>query len=102
MKMAKRQKAQRIIGLVLLVVLAIPVVVLSIPATYTDVIWHESGGIPNIITPEYVTVTYTPLIELLRTVDGTPDDVSVLAIYVGLFVLAVWLVVHSTKHRRTQ
>jgi len=100
--MTKGQKAQRIIGIVLLVVLAIPVVVLSIPATHTDIIWHESGGIPNIITPEYVTVTYTPLIELLRTVDGTPDDVSFLAIYVGLFVLAIWLVVHSTRHRRTR
>lgn len=102
MKMTKRQKAQRIIGIVLLVVLAIPVVVLGIPATHTGIIWHESGGIPNIITPEYVTVTYTPLIELLRTVDGTPDDVSFLAIYVGLFVLAIWLVVRSTRHRRTQ
>jgi hypothetical protein len=100
--MTRRQKAQRIIGIVLLVVLAIPVVVLSIPATHTHIVLHESGGIPNIVTSEYVTVTYIPIIELLRTVDGTPDDVSFLAIYVGLFVLAIWLVVHSTRYRRTQ
>jgi len=100
--MGKRQKAQRIIGIILLVALAIPVVVLSIPATHTDIIWHESGGVPNIITPEYVTVTYTPLIELFRSSKFTSTDVLFLVGYAGLLVLGIWLIVHSGRYRRTQ
>ena len=100
--MTKRQKAQRITGIVLLVALAIPVVVLSIPATHTDIVWHESGGIPNIITPEYVTVTYTPIIELFRNSTFAPVDILFLIGYAGILALAIWLVVRSTRYRRTQ
>jgi len=88
--MTRKQKAQRIIGIVLLVVLLVPVVILLRPATYVDYF------------PVYTEHTYIPLVELLRTVDGTFDDVSFLAVYAGLLALAIWLIVRSTRYRRTQ
>lgn len=88
--MTKKQKAQRIIGIVLLVTLLVPVIVMLRPMTYVDYF------------PVYTEYTYIPLIELLRTVDGTFDDVSFLAVYAGLLALAIWLIVRSTRYRRTQ
>ena len=85
---AKKQRAQRIIGIVLLVALLVPVIVMLRPVTYIDYF------------PVYAEYAYIPLVELLRTVDGTPDDVSFLATYAGIFTLAIWLMMRrSTRHR---
>ena len=95
----KAQKAQRVIGIVLLTVLTIPVVVLCIPVTHTDIVWHESGGIPNIITSEYITTTYIPLINNLQNSRFGSLDIAFLVGYVALFGLAIWLIVHSRKRK---
>lgn len=96
--MTKRQKAQRIIGVMLIVALLIPIVVMSIPTTYTEIVFSVDPA-TGTTKPEFIDHTYIPLVALLRTVDGTFDDISFLAVYVGLFVLGIWLVVYNMKHK---
>lgn len=96
--MTRKQKTQRIIGIILLVTLILPVIVLSIPATYTEIVFYTNPA-SGLVESEYNEITYTPLVELLRAVDGTFGDISFLVVYAGLFALAVWLIVHSARRR---
>ena len=96
--MTKKQKAQRIIGVVLIVALFVPLVIMSIPVTYTEIVFSVDPA-TGITKPEFIDHTYIPLAKLLRTVDGTFDDVSLLVVYAGLFVLGIWLVVRSPRNR---
>lgn len=94
--MIRKQKVQRAMGTILLVALIVPIVVLSVPATHTALVLSTDPE-TGLVKPVYIDVTYTPLIKLLGTVDGTPDDVSLLAVYAGLFGLAVWLIARSAR-----
>jgi hypothetical protein len=101
--MERKRKTQRIVGIVLLVVLLVPVVIMSIPQTHTEIITHViPGQFGDTLVPELVEITYIPLIALLRTADGTFDDVSFLTVYAGLLALSIWLIVRSTRSRGTQ
>lgn len=100
--MSRRGKAQRAIGIVLLVALLVPVVMLSIPRAYTELVFYETPmgpGLGNWITSEYVEVTYIPLVDIVRNSTVTPIDVALFIVYGGLFALAIWLVVHSRRYK---
>ena len=100
--MSRKGKAQRVIGIVLLVMLIAPVIALSIPQTYTELVFRETPigpGLGNWITSEYVEVTYIPLVNIVRNSAIQPIDIALFIIYGGLFALAVWLVIHSRRHK---
>jgi len=103
--MERKRKAQRIVGIVLLVVLLVPVIVLSIPRTYTQLVFHEvpmGPGLGNMIESEYVEVTYIPLINVFQNSQFGPIDIAFMVGYIALFGLAIWLIVHSRRYRGTQ
>jgi len=103
--MERKRKAQRVVGIVLLVVLLVPVIVLSIPRTDTQLVFHEDPmgpGLGNMIQPEYVEVTYIPLINVFQNSTIGPADIAGLAGYVALLGLAIWLIVHSRRYRGTE
>ena len=99
--MSKRGIIQRVIGVALLVVLVAPVIMLSVPQTHTEIVFHEvrGPGMVTMIEPEYVEITYIPLVSIIRYSAITLSDVALFIVYGGLFALAIWLVVHSRKHR---
>jgi len=100
--MSRKGKAQRAIGIVLLVVLIVPVIMLSIPQTYTELVFYETPmgpGLGNWITSEYVEVTYIPLVNIVRYSAIMPIDIALFVMYGGLFALAIWLVIHSRRHK---
>ena len=94
----RNKRVQKVAGVVLLVILLLPVIVMSIPATYTEIEFRPNPT-TGIIETVYIDHEYVPIIDLLRGVDGTPDDVAVLGIYTCLFALTVWLVVHSARRK---
>ncbi len=96
--MAKRQKVQRVIGVILVIVLLTPVVILSIPRTYTGVGFSVDPS-SGVTVPVVTEVTRVPLTLFFGAVDGTPDDVLFFIVYAGLFGLAVWLLVRSRKQQ---
>ena len=91
-------------GIVLLVVLLVPVIVLSIPQTYTELTFREvpGPGLTTILEPEYIEVTYIPLINVFQNSQFGPIDIAFMAGYVVLFGLAIWLILHSRRYRETQ
>lgn len=101
MIMSKKGKIQRAIGIVLLVVLIVPVIMLSIPQTYTKLVFHEvpGPGMVTMIESEYVEITYIPLVNIVRYSAITPTDIALFIIYGGLFALAIWLAIHSRRHK---
>lgn len=101
--MSKKGKIQRVLGVVLLIVLIAPVIMLSIPQTRTEIVFHEiPTGMTSMIVPEYVEVTYIPLVNVFQNSSFGPGDIALIVGYVVLFALAIWLVVHSRKYRGTQ
>ena len=103
--MSRKGKVQRVLGVVLLVVLIAPVIMLSIPRTYTELVFYETPmgpGLGDWITSEYVEVTYIPLVDIVRNSAITSIDIVFFVVYGGLFALAIWLMVHSRKYRGTQ
>jgi len=99
--MSRKGKIQRAMGIVLLVALLVPVVVLSIPQTYTKLVFYEvpGPGMVTMIESEYVEITYIPLVNIARYSAITPIDIVLFIIYGGLFALAVWLVIRSRRHK---
>lgn len=98
--MGRKRKAKRVIGIVLLIVLLVPVIVLSIPQTYTQLVLHEvpmGPGLGSMIETEYVEVTYIPLINVFQNSQFGPIDIAIMVGYVALFGLGIWLVVRSSK-----
>jgi len=101
--MERKRKAQRIVGLVLLVVLLVPVIILSIPSTYTEVIYHTSqDGFATIVEPEFVEIEYIPLINVFQNSQFSPIDIAFMVGYVAILGLAIWLIAHSRRYRTTQ
>ena len=94
--MTRKKKAQLIVGVVLLTALLVPAIVLCIPSTYTDVV-YDIDPLTGQTTVELVDITYIPIVEALRNSTTTPVDVALYAIYGGLIILGVWLVVHSSR-----
>lgn len=95
--MGKKRKAQLIVGIALVVMLLVPVVVLTIPQTYTTLVFHEVPG-PGMITmieSELVEISYIPLLVVLDQARPIPEDVAIIAGYIVLFGLGVWLIIHS-------
>ena len=99
--MNRKGKTQRAIGIVLLITLLVPVIMLSVSQTRTEIVFHEvrGPGMVTMIEPEYIEITYTPLVALLHTAKATFTDISFFVVYIGLFVLAVWLMVHSRRYK---
>jgi len=94
------RKIRRVLGVILLVFLIVPVVVLCIPATGTQLVILRSPGFPNLISTEYVEYTYIPLVELVRNQEVFyPSDIALLVLYFGLYGLAVWMIRHRTKSK---
>lgn len=96
--MTKKQKALRAVGIVLLVALLAPIVILSIPRTYTGVGFSVDPS-SGVTVPVVTDVTRVPITIFFAAVDGTPDDVLFFIVYAGLFGLAVWLLVRSTRQQ---
>lgn len=100
--MSRKGKAQGAVGIVLLIILIAPIIMLSIPQTRTELVFHETPmgpGLGNWITSEYIEVTYIPLVDIVRNSAIAPTDVALFIAYGGLFGLAVWLVTHSRRHK---
>ena len=100
--MSRKGKAQRVIGIVLLITLIAPIIMLSIPQTRMELVFYETPmgpGLGNWITSEFVEVTYIPLVNIIRDSAIAPVDIALFIIYGGLFALAVWLVIHSRRHK---
>ena len=94
------RKIRRVLGVVLLVFLIVPVVVLCIPATGTQLVILRSPGFPNLISTEYVEYTYIPLVELVRNQEVFyPSDIAFLVVYFSLYGLAIWLIRHRARNK---
>ena len=96
--MTTKQKVQLVIGIVLLVALVAPVILLSVPRTYTGVGFVVEPGSPTVV-PVVTDIVRVPLVIFFQAVDGTWDDVLFFVAYAGLLALAIWLVVRSRRRR---
>ena len=81
--MSRKGKAQRVIGIVLLIALIAPVIVLSVPRTYTELVFYEVPvpGMVTMIESEYVEVTYIPLVNIVRNSAIVPIDIALFIVY---------------------
>ena len=96
--MTTKEKMQLTIGIVLLVALVTPVILLSVPRTYTGVGFVVEPGSSTAV-PVVTDVVRVPLVIFFQAVDGTWDDVLFFGVYAGLLALAIWLVVRGRRYR---
>jgi len=79
------------IGILLLIVLIIPIIILSFPMTHSYLDSVPSSTIPGATEIVFVESTYIPLFDVL---DPRGFDITALYLvpYIGLFLLAIWLI----------
>ena len=98
--MTKKRQKRIVAGIVIMITLLIPVVVLSIPQTYTEVVYHtHQDGFATIVDPEYVEVTVIPLVHIVQNSTISPADKAGVAAYFAVFALAIWLVISGARRK---
>lgn len=92
------RKLRKTIGIILLIVLILPVLILARPATRMVPVIHRD---PSSI--EFVEQRYIPLLEIMdawATGPSTRTDRVLDAVYIGLFVLAIWLIRYKGRKEK--
>jgi len=98
--MTRRGKIQRAVGIALVAMLLTPVVIMSIPQTHTIVVYHTTQhGFVTEVDPEFIEVAYVPLISTLLSLQFDPTGIAFIVGYAVLFGLAIWLIVHGSRHK---